>query len=438
MEENEKELMNEIETESEELVEAEITGTDIIETETPVNEPELPAGNIHPADIKPAKSNNKVLIGVIVFLGLVIVGLIVFLIISLSNKDKDKDTNSTTTENTDVISATPGKPDFDVSVKIGEYKNLSADYSVNEVTEEDIEGELDYFISTIDDVKVDITDRPLEEGDFVVIDYVGTIDGVVFDGGSATGVEIQLGSAGFIAGFEDGIIGNKVNDSLSLDLTFPDPYNNNPDYSGKAVNFLVNINEAYEYVTPDLTDEIINEYTGLANLEELKTEIRKELEAYETQSAESAFKLDIIRQVIDNSTFTGQIEEEIAYEENSALEYYDSIAAQYGMDSGASLYQYAYGVTSEEFYAMAHEEAEMSIKYTHVLDEIAKAEGFTVSEEELENAFQEYYIDYLGFTSREEANEYYSDEEINLALETYVLQGKAENAIFDTAIKNTK
>ena len=218
----------------------------------------------------PKGGNNSVLLIIILFLGIVIIFLIVFLIKSLNSK-KSENTNTdlsvtptTTIEITvptddiaptdtdsDIIETLPGRPEFDVSVTVGEYKGISADYDLKEITEEDIQGELDYFMETLEQ-QVDITDRPLKEGDIIIMDFVGTMDGEVFDGGSATGYEYELGSGRFIPGFEEGLIGKNVGDSISLDLTFPDPYTNNPDLSGKPVNFLVTLIQPTNMLSPNL------------------------------------------------------------------------------------------------------------------------------------------------------------------------------------------
>ena len=120
-------------------------------------------------------------------------------------------------------------------------------------------------------------------------------------------------------------------------------------------------------------------------------------------------KDDLIKQVIESSEFTGEITEEIAYEEESALQYYDLIMQQYYGIDGLTYFQYAYGFTEEEYKLFIHEQSEFQVKYIHVLDEIIKAENLSLTEEEK------------------------SDNE-NEDLET--LRGKAENIIFDTAIIN--
>ena len=370
---------------------------------------------------------NRSLLGIVIALAIVIIGLIIFLIIALINKDKKEpasavDNNGQTVTSVADPNANPDggnennsniptqaleTREFNVSVKLGNYKGLSADYEVPPVTDEDIESEMEYFLASVKE-KSPITDRELKEGDVAVIDFIGTMDGIAFDGGTAENYELELGSHSFIDGFESGLIGKKVGDSVSLNLTFPENYGNT-ELAGKAVIFDVTINEAYESVTPELTDELVAANTSFATIEEYKKAAREEFEKYNEEYADSMMKDDLIKQVIDSSEFTGEIAEEIAYEEESALQYYDIIMQQYYGIDGATYFQYYYGFTEEEYKLFIHEQADFQVKYVHILDEIIKAEGLTLSEEEKTG-----------------------DETEELEL----LRGKAENIIFDSAIIN--
>lgn len=369
----------------------------------------------------------KTLFGVVIGLGIVIVALIVLLIVLLLNKNGNKDTQVATTDvptQTVTIEADPDglgadgegnattaiptlvPKEFNVSVKLGNYKGLTADYEVPPVTEEDIEEEMNYFLSSVQE-KSPITDRAVQNGDFVMIDFVGTMDGEVFDGGSSTDFELEIGSGTFIDGFESGLIGKNKGDSISLDLTFPQNYGN-ADLAGKAVNFMVNINEIYAYVTPELTDELVAANTSFASIEEYKQAARDAFASYNEEYADSMTKDNLIKQVIDASEFTGEIEEEIAYEAESAFQYYDLVMQSYGID-GATYFMYYYGFTEEEYKMFINEQAEFQVKYIHILDEIIKAENLTLTEEEKTG-----------------------DETEDLE----ALRAKAENIIFDSAIIN--
>jgi len=403
----------------------------------------------------------KVLVGVVIALAVVILGLIIFLVISIINKNKDNGntdpaantptTNTITiTPDTDIYEATPtpadnsatdgpaepsSVPEFNVTAEIGEYKGITVDYELPEVTEEDVEGSVEYFRSTLSERK-DVEGRALKDGDTAIIDFVGTMDGEVFDGGSATGYELVLGSGQFIDGFESGIIGKNIGDSISLDLNFPDPYVTNPDYSGKPVNFMVNITGAYEYVSPELTDELVAANSSCSTVAEYREEARKQLELQAVEYADSQAKSAIIKKLIESAKFSGPVEEQIAYEEQSTLDYYDSVyTQQYGID-GATYFGYMLGITTEEYYSMVHEQSEMAVKYNHVLEAIAEKEGFTVSDEEYTAMFEETFYQNYGLTSEEEVYEHIPEDEVKEIINNYVLLDKAEKLVMETAIIN--
>ena len=326
------------------------------------------------------------------------------------------------------------EPPFSVTTVLGQYKGIEVDYELPEVTDEDVEAALEYFRRSLEE-ETPIEGRSLKEGDNVVIDYVGTIHGEVFEGGSATGAEITIGSHLLFEDFENGLIGKNVGDSFSLNLTFPEGYG---DLSGKEATFLININEAYEYVAPELTDELVAENSTCKTIQEYKDNARETLKAQAKEMADSQMKNDIITKLLDNTVFSGQIEEQIAYEEKDAKDYYDYMAIQsFGVD-GATYFGYIWGITETEYYAMLHNEVEMSVKYNYVLDEIVKTENLTLTEEEYKAAFDKTFFEEYGFTSEEEIYEQISKEDARKTIEGYVLHDKAEAIIFDSAVVNNK
>ena len=445
-------------------------------TETDENAEPIQSGNPKPATSyspEPAEakqadaSSPKGLVAIVAIMGVIIIGLIVFLvygIVSGKNEEKtnditstpavtsteinvdiDKDLTTTSSETptgleddeqpTETVTGEVEVPEFNVTVELGQYKGIEVDYDKQEVTEEDVQGALTYFVNTLQYTS-DITDRPLKEGDIVVIDYVGTMDGEVFDGGSGTGTELTLGSGTFISGFEEGLIGKMKGDSVSLDLTFPDTYSS--DKAGKAVNFLVNINEAYEYVIPELTDELVAENSEYKTVAEYTDAAREELEIQAKEYSESKVKNDIIQKVIDNAKFGGQVDEQIAYEEQECIDYYDTMCMQsFGVD-GATYFGIIWGITKDEYLAMVNEESTMSVKYNAILDEVAKQENLTVTPEEYDSMFEETFINTFGFTSKEEVLSQLSQEQLDETVNGYVLHDKAEQIIMDSAVINNK
>ena len=146
---------------------------------------------------------------------------------------------------------------------------------------------------------VEITDRGAKDGDELVIDYEGTLDGVAFEGGTATGVTLTLGAGGWIDGFEKGMVGMQVGEIKTIDATFPNPYKNNEDLAGKTVQFKITLHSITETVIPEYNDTFVRENFDYATMAEYEAYVRKTLAeqrqdeiAAEKQSATIAVAVD--------------------------------------------------------------------------------------------------------------------------------------------------
>ena len=145
----------------------------------------------------------------------------------------DKDTKTTVSGDTRLVSV----DDVSKYVTIGQYKGLSLDNTVEAVTDDAVEGRVE---QELQNKAEEVTEGSVQEGDIVTINYVGTKDGVAFDGGTANNYELTIGSGTFIDGFEDGIIGMKKGETKDLDLTFPEEYSAE-DLAGQEVTFKVTL-----------------------------------------------------------------------------------------------------------------------------------------------------------------------------------------------------
>ena len=147
--------------------------------------------------------------------------------------------------------------DLSKYVTLGEYKGLEYEETSTEVTDEDVQAELDYLLESKADVEK-IMDGTVADGDTVNIDFTGMRDGVAFDGGSGTGYDLTIGSNSFIDNFEEQLIGMKPGDTKEINVTFPDPYPNNPDLAGVPVVFEVTVNYICgENIIPEMSDQFI-------------------------------------------------------------------------------------------------------------------------------------------------------------------------------------
>lgn len=255
---------------------------------------------------------------------------------------------------------------------------------VIDITETDVRDAImqSYFNLFSSDSKyttVEINEGEIRVGDTVTIDYVGTMNGVAFEGGTATAQKLTIGSGSYIDGFEDGLKGFTKGDKVVLNLKFPDPYTNNPDYSGKPVRFEVTISKVERKNYPDYTDENVKLYSSHENIAAFETEARKE-----------AIKSAAWNAYLNAATVKKYPEAELKY-------YYDNLATNYentSMMMGYTIEQYAamMGYSNiKDFYKYLLSQAKQQVKQELVI--LASVEKFNLdlSESELDKKFNEIY-----------------------------------------------
>ena len=216
-------------------------------------------------------------------------------------------------------------------VTLGQYQNLTVEEEPKEeVTQEDVD---DYVERQLiyNYAPVEVTqDRAVQENDTVNIDFTGYMDGETFNGGSAQDQDLIIGSDSFIDGFEDGLIGHKKGETVTLDLSFPENYQNNPDLSGKPVTFEVTINSISEPAA--LTDEWAAANTDYSTAEEFKNAQKELLVQQADSDYESQVKSDLFQQVMNNSQIKDYPEEELEDLKSSIETQMDqAYTAAYGM-----------------------------------------------------------------------------------------------------------
>ena len=269
----------------------------------------------------------------------------------------------------------PAKPESLGTVKLGNYKGIELEDRKIDVTDEEVNSYIDSVLKNASSATE--VDRPAENGDTVNIDYVGKKDGVAFDGGTASGYDLVLGSNSFIDGFEDGLIGAKKGEKLTLNLTFPEQYHSE-ELAGQAVTFDVTVNAVKEPKEQALTDEWVSEYTGGAQktVAEYQAEIKKELTEQYKNSAYTADVTNAIQAAIESSEFSldpAALEYETKVQTDHAMGYLQ----QYGIDLAS--YLSMTGMTQEDYDAQMKATAEESLKTQLVVQEIAKQEGLEVA-----------------------------------------------------------
>lgn len=326
--------------------------------------------------------------------------------------------------------------DYSKYVELGEYKGIEVTLDSTDVTDEEVTTQIEATLTKAA-TEEEVTDRAVEDGDIVNIDYVGKVDGEEFEGGSAEGYDLTIGSGSFIDDFEDQLIGANIGDVVKVKVTFPESYSSNEALAGKDAVFTVTINGIKEKVVPKLTDKWVKKYTAddevqYTTVEEYKEAVKADLKAQKEEAAATNKTADVLTAIVENSTIKGYPEDEIDAYIADMKAYYTSLASLYGTDF-ETLLSGVLGMTEEQFNEEANTLAEATIARQMVCKLIAKAEGMTVSDEEYQAGLEQYAVDYSSesktYTAEEFEEEYGKDVVTENILLEKVLDFITENAV---------
>ncbi|WP_294785087.1 trigger factor [uncultured Eubacterium sp.] len=314
-------------------------------------------------------------------------------------------------------------------VKLNDYMNmtveLSQDYSV---TDDAIQSYIEYLMSQYPSYEVS-DKKTVESGDIVNIDYVGKVDGEEFSGGSATGQHLTIGSGSFIDGFEDGLIGKNVGDTVDLNLKFPDDYNNT-DLAGKDVVFTVTINSIdtqKEMTYDDLTDEYVSQNfsnQGITTVDGLKSKVSSTLEQQVYSNKMSEIQSGVLSKLLEECEVTipdGLLDQRIS-------EYKDRVNKAVE-ESGKSFEDYM-GMTEDDFNDQVSDYIEESLKQELILEAIVKDQNISISEKNFET-FVDSYVSQYGIADRDTFYKEYGGED-------YVRLSYAENQALSKVMDSVK
>jgi trigger factor len=290
---------------------------------------------------------------------------------------------------------------------LGDYKGLEYDGYKTEITDDMVQSEIDSLISDYTTTEY-VTEGVAQLGDTVNIDYVGTIDGEEFSGGSTdgSGTDLELGSGTYIDDFEDQIVGHTVGDSFDVNVTFPDDYGST-DLAGQDAVFAVTLNSIANVVEPEYNDEFVASNTDYSTVEDYEASVRDNLTESYSSSDEYQNKSTLLTLVMDNATMEEYPEQELENMIESTVSQVETIASNYGYD--LSTYVTAvYGMSSEEaFREYVSEEVENILKEKIVICTIAKTESISVSSDEIQE-YKEELISNYGYSSISDFEEDYS------------------------------
>lgn len=346
------------------------------------------------------------------------IGLCGLMVVSMAAGCSKKAENTGSVANTESTVSTENE-NLEEYVTLGEYKGITFTPLSTEVTDEQVEEELQALADS--SPIYEEVDREAKEGDTVNIDFVGMKDGVAFSGGTGEDYDLTLGSGSFIDGFEDGLIGTKKGQEVSLNLTFPEDYFNT-ELAGQEVVFDVTVNAVKESVPAVLSDELVAEYTEYSTVEECRKGIREELEEMAKLNALNQKKNDVFMKVMDAT--------EVSVSESTIQKYYDEqkdFYEQQAQSAGMELETLVgfYGMDMEGFEKQLRSTAEEVARQNAVINAIAAAENLAVEASDREAMAEDF-----GFESAEDMIQAVGQETVdNYILPDKVLTFLADNAI---------
>ena len=269
-------------------------------------------------------------------------------------------------------------------VKLGDYKGLEIEKQDSELTDQDLQDEIDHSLGHLADMVVK-EDGAVEEGDTVNIDFDGYVDGEQFEGGQADGYDLEIGSGSFIPGFEDQLVGVKTGEEKDVVVTFPEEYHAE-ELAGKEATFKTKVNEIKYKEVPELTDEIANELDSDANsVDEYKENLRKRLSEQKAQDAENVEKEEAINKVTENTTIDipqAMIDTEL----DRMVQEFGQRIQQQGLD--LQTYFQISGQDESQLREQMKDDAEQRVKTNLTLSAIADEENIEVTDEDIDKELE--------------------------------------------------
>ena len=264
---------------------------------------------------------------------------------------------------------------------LGDYKGVKVSVDAAVVTDEYLDSYIDYVLQS-NMLTTEVTDRPVQEGDIVNIDYEGKIDGVAFDGGTAEGYDLAIGSGSFIDGFEDGLIGAETGETRDVEVTFPEDYHGT-DVAGKDAVFTVTVNSISVETLPELTDEFVQGLgVGAETVEEYRQYAYDLLMEEQQANHDAEAEMAVLETVMNNAELQDPPEDMTNRYYSRLIDNMNYYASMYGYDLETFL---SLNGTSEE---TIMESARNAAKQLITMQAIAEAEGIEVTDEELDEEIE--------------------------------------------------
>ena len=309
--------------------------------------------------------------------------------------------------------------------ELGKYKGIEIKKIEYNVTDEDIEHELKHMQEHNSRI-ITIEDRPVENGDTATIDFEGFVDGVAFEGGKAEGHELEIGSNTFIPGFEDQIIGMKIDEEKDINVKFPEEYFSK-DLAGKDATFKVKVHEIKRKELPELDDEFAKDVSEFDTIKELKEDIKQKQQKQNDEKAKYETQDAVIKAVCEKMKVdipSGMIEMEV---DNMVKDIEQRLSYQ-----GLKLEQYLKMMNKKEEDMRKEYEPQAieGIKSRLALEAVIKAEKIEATDEEIDEKLKEMAKNY----GKENDEEFLKNENVR----NYIKQGLTSEKAIDFLVKNAK
>lgn len=264
-------------------------------------------------------------------------------------------------------------------VKLGKYKGVKVDKADTAVTDEEVDAQINKEREN-NARNIEVTDRPVKDGDMTVLDFEGFVDGVAFDGGKGENYPLTIGSGAFIPGFEEQLVGAEIGKEVEVNVTFPEDYQAE-ELKGKAAVFKCTIKEIKEKELPELDDEFASEVSDFSTLAEYKADVKGKLEEKKEKEAKDAKEAAVIEAIVKDSDM--QIPD--AMLETQQKQMIDEFAQRIQMQ-GLSIDQYFQftGSSYDKMLEQVKPQAEKRIRSRLVLEAVAAAEKIEVTDEDYE------------------------------------------------------
>ena len=323
-------------------------------------------------------------------------------------------------------------------ITLPDYNKYTVEVPNVEITDTDIDAKIQENLEAVAKTET-VKEGTVDEGDTVVVAFDGTLkDGTTVDGMKSEGSTLTLGSGQFIAGFEEGLYGATIGEEVSLDLQFPDPYQNNTDLSGKDVTFKVTVISKQVKIVPEFNNEFVQENSDHETTDEYRAAVAKSLEQEEYDKQLYDIKFDLYSKIVEEATVLKYDDNEVEDEIEALNKEYQALAKSKDLSWDEYL-ESELKLTQDEFNQQAEAYAKEIVKQEMIIYAIAEKENLEVTEEEfntyLDNLLvssgfesEEQFEEYAGVTLKEYAEVYKLDRDLLLTKELDVIYDRLLDA----------